>query len=66
MRFVSGYYLAQTTLQDRRAPRRSATSRRRSGVRLPITRWLAVLRSEHTTSRSSQRGQTAHASRSAS
>jgi hypothetical protein len=27
MRFVSGYYLAQVALQDRRAPRKSTTSR---------------------------------------
>ena len=66
MRFVSGYYLAQVALQDRRAPRRSVTTRLRRGVRLPSASWLAALRPERATARSTQRSQTAQASRSAS
>jgi hypothetical protein len=45
MRFVTGYFLAQRTLQDRRDPRGSTPVRRRREVRLPVTRWLAGLRS---------------------
>jgi hypothetical protein len=63
MRFVSGYYLAQVALQDRRAPRRSVTTRLRRGVRRPSPSWLAALRPERATARSTQRAQ---ASRSAS
>ena len=63
MRFVAAYYLAQKPLKDGRAPRGSAASRLRGGARLPVTRWLAVLRPERGTARSSQPTHTAQVSR---
>ena len=65
MRFVAAYYLAQKPLKDRRAPRNSAGPRRLRAVSVPVTRWLAALRPDHSTARSSQPGQAARASRNA-
>jgi hypothetical protein len=64
MRFVVGYYLTQNALDHPKE--RRTVSRPRRGVRMPGTRWLAALRPQNATARSSQRAQTAKAYRSAS
>jgi hypothetical protein len=61
MRFVVGYYLTQAAMQERKEPRRSVASRRQQVARLPLTKWLAVLRPRP----AAQRAHTAQVSRSA-
>jgi hypothetical protein len=64
MRFVVGYYLTQNALNNPKEPRTATRTRR--AVRVPGRRWLAALRPQNATTRSSQRAQTAEAYRSAS
>jgi hypothetical protein len=69
MRFVAGYYLAQSPLKDRRASRGAATSSRQTRqarLRLPISGWLAAFRPAGGTAGSSQPAQIAPATRNAS
>jgi hypothetical protein len=63
MRFVTGYYLVQNLMQDDKASRRPAESRRRRPFRPPITKWVASVRPARAAAPVTQRAQPAQSTR---